>query len=52
MVKDSIAYAYAKWCIEPDNRKVGRYVKKQAEQWLEIADGNSTEAFVDEKAYP
>lgn len=51
MVRDSKAYGYAKWCIEPGNRKVGRYVKKQAEQWLEIADGNSPDAYVDEKAY-
>ncbi len=51
MVKDSKAYAYAKWCLAPNNRKVGRYVKKQAEQWLDIADGNSRDAFVDEKAY-
>lgn len=50
MVRDGKAYQYAKWCIEPDNRKVGRYVKRQAEQWLEIADGNSPEAFVDEEA--
>lgn len=50
MVKDGKAYAYAKWCILPENRMVGKYVKKQAEQWLEIADGKSEEAFVDEAA--
>lgn len=51
MVKDSKAYAYAKWCVAPENNKVGRYVKKQAEQWLWIADGFSEEAYVDEKAF-
>lgn len=50
MVKEGKAYAYAKWCVLPENRKVGKYVKKQAEQWLEIADGKSEEAFVDEEA--
>lgn len=51
MIKESKAYLYAKWCIEPDNQYVGRYVKKQAEAWLKIADGNDTEAYVDEKTY-
>lgn len=50
MVEKTKAYQYAIWCIQPENSKVGRYIKKQAEQWLEIADGKSKEAFVDEKA--
>lgn len=49
-IKESIAYEYAKWCIRPDNRMVGVYVKKQAESWLRIADGESEEAYVDETA--
>ena len=51
MIKESKAYLYAKWCIEPDNQYVGRYVKKQAEAWLKIADGEDEEAYIDEKAY-
>ena len=50
MVKDGKAYAYAKWCIEPENKKVGKYIKRQAEQWLAIADGKNEAAYVDEKA--
>lgn len=50
VVRDGKAYQYATWCVEANNRKVGVYVKRQAEQWLEIADGNSGEAFVDEQA--
>ncbi len=50
MVKDTKAYTYAKWCVEQENKKVGKYVKKQAAQWLEIADGTSEEAYVDELA--
>lgn len=49
MVKDGKAYKYASWCVEADNRKVGKYVKKQAAAWLEIADGKSEKAYVDEK---
>lgn len=51
MVKESRAYQYAKWCIEEDNRKVGRYVKKQAQSWIDIVDGKNDEAFIDEKAF-
>lgn len=50
-VKDSRAYKYAQWCIEEDNHKVPRYVKKQAKAWLDIADGKDEEAYVDEKAF-
>ena len=50
-VKDSRAYRYAKWCIEEDNNYVGVYVKKQAQLWLNIADGIDDEAYIDEKAY-
>lgn len=46
MVKESKAYRYAKWCILPNNNKVGKYVKKQAADWLEIADGNDKDAYV------
>ena len=51
LIQESTAYRYAKWCIEPKNRKVGVYVKKQAESWLAIADGADAEAFVDEAEY-
>lgn len=40
LIKDSRACRYARWCIEPDNKYVGVYIKKQAEKWLAIA-GNS-----------
>lgn len=49
MVKDGKAYRYASWCLEDGNRKVGKYIKKQADQWMKIADGNSEKAYVDEK---
>lgn len=48
-VKESKAYKYAEWCIPEPNRKVPRYVKKQAKEWLDIANGKSIEAYVDEK---
>lgn len=51
MVKDGKAYKYAKWCVETNNDKVPIYVKKQCQDWINIADGNDNEAYVDEKAY-
>ena len=51
MIKDSRAYLYAKWCVQRGNRKVGKYVKLQAQKWLQIADGKHKEAYVSEKSY-
>lgn len=50
MIKRTRAYRYAKWCLDDDNHKVGRYVKNQAAAWLRIADGEHPTAFVSEKA--
>ena len=49
-IETNKAYAYAQWCVQPENRKVGIYIKKQAESWLRVADGEDAEAFVDEAA--
>lgn len=51
MIKKSKAYQYAQWCVEGDNNFVGVYIKKQAKDWLEIAEGKNKEAYVNEKAY-
>ena len=50
-IKNGPAVHYAKWCVDEDNRKVPRYVKMQAEQWLEIVEGKNPDAVVDEKTY-
>lgn len=47
-VKDSVAYRYAKWASEDKDGKVPKYVKLQAAQWLDIADGNHPDAYVDD----
>lgn len=51
MVKDGKAYQYAKWCVEETGGQVPVYVKRQARLWLVIADGEDSEAYVDEIAY-
>jgi phage terminase large subunit-like protein len=50
-IMDSTAVKYAEWCLQPDNDKVGHYVKLQAQDWLRIARGDDDRAYVDEKAY-
>ena len=50
-IKDSRAYKYAVWASGGDNHAVGRYVRRQAQSWLSIADGNVPEAYVDEREY-
>lgn len=51
MIKESKAYKYAQWCIIEGNKKVPKYVKKQARSWIDIVDGKDEEAFVDEKTF-
>ena len=50
-IEKTTAYKYALSCIEEGNDKVGRYIKKQAVNWLEIADGGSGTAYVNEKEW-
>lgn len=47
----SPAVLYAEWCTQPGNRKVPKYVRMQAESWLNILHGKDPEAFVDETAF-
>lgn len=49
-IKEGKAYRYALWCITETEGRIPGYVKKQAESWIAIADGEDPEAFVDEKA--
>lgn len=48
-IKECKAYKYAQWCVVEPNKKVPRYVKLQAKDWLRKADGLDEEAYVDEK---
>ena len=51
MIQESKAYKYCVWCLEKNNQKVPKYVKKQCKTWKDIADGLNEDAYVDEKAY-
>ena len=50
-IEKTTAYKYALSCTEEGNDKVGRYIKKQAVNWLEIADGRNGTAYVNEKEW-
>lgn len=50
-IEKTTAYKYALSCTEEGNDKVGRYIKKQAVNWLEIVDGESDTAYVNEKEW-
>lgn len=50
-IKESRAYRYAKFCVEDESGRTGKYVKKQCAQWLEIADGKVPGYYVSEKEY-
>ncbi len=51
MVKDSKAYKYARWCTREKKGRVPLYVKKQATNWLKIADGKHKDAYVNEEKF-
>lgn len=51
MVKNEKAYQYARWCVDDTAGKVPKYVKLQAQRWIDIVDGNNPDAYVDEAAY-
>lgn len=51
MIKESKAYKYAIWCINNEDNKVGRYVKKQAMHWIDIVDDLDDEAYIDESDF-
>lgn len=50
MNKKNPAYKYASWCASDTRGMVPKYVRMQAESWLNIADGLDKEAYVDEAA--
>lgn len=48
MDKENRAYKYALWCVQDAGELVPRYVKRQAEKWLYIADGKSKTDYIDD----
>ncbi len=51
MIENSKAYKYTLWCAEDSNDFVGKYIKKQAKAWLDIANGKDPEIYINEKRW-
>lgn len=51
LIKESKAFKYATWCIEPGNDLVGKYVKRQSEEWIYIVEGYDDDAYISQKAF-
>lgn len=51
LIQNSRAYKYASWCAEDGNKFVGKYVRKQAKIWLDIADGKDSDIYINEKRW-
>lgn len=49
-IRNSKAYKYAKWCVGATD-KVGTYIKKQCEEWLNIVDNNYEDSYFDNDLY-
>ena len=50
-IRSGKAVAYARWCLPEENRKVPKYVRLQARQWLDIVEGRDPSAQIDEARY-
>lgn len=51
MIRESNAYKYAQWCVSDETGKVGRYVKKQAQYWIDIVEDLDDEAYIDDSDF-
>lgn len=50
-IRSSKAYAYAMWCIKDAGKYAPKYVKIQAQKWIDIVDGKDDEAYTDDEEY-
>ena len=48
-MQNTRAYKYARWCVDDTEGKAPKYVKIQAKQWLDVADGKVDGIEVDMK---
>ena len=48
-IKNNKAYQYALWCVDDNNKKVGRYVKKQCQDFIAIVNYENSKYYIKEK---
>lgn len=49
IIKNNKAYEYAKWCTTDAGEKVGKYVKKQCQEFLDMLDDDNSKYYIKEK---
>ena len=47
-IKNNKAYQYALWCVDDNNKKVGRYVKKQCQDFIDIINDENSKYYIKE----
>ena len=50
-MRNGKAYRYALWCVQENEGEIPKYVKLQAKDWINIADGDDSDAYVDQAEY-
>ena len=48
-IKNNKSYQYALWCNKDDNNKVGKYVKKQCQEFINIVEDENSKYYINEK---
>ena len=49
LIKNNKAYQYALWCVDDNNDKVGKYVKKQCQEFIDSVENEDSKYYVNEK---
>ena len=49
IIKNNKAYQYALWCVDDKNIKVGKYVKKQCQEFIDIVNDENSKYYIKEK---
>lgn len=48
-IKNNKSYQYALWCVNNDNKQVGKYVKKQCEEFINIIENEDSDYYIKDK---
>ena len=49
IVKENKAYQYALWATDENNNKVGKYVKKQCQEFIDCINDENSKYYINEK---
>lgn len=49
LIRNNKAYQYALWCVDDNNDKVGKYVKKQCQEFIDSVENKDSKYYINEK---